>query len=273
MVKIYDGYESYCEGGSFSAPRKNLGNKLFIYAACKIMADLLDYDLEVPDNSQIQRMGNLEIFPYKSITGRKKIEEPSTWICDRDVVLFGSLKKIAEAVNGRMLHTNASFTAYPLLKPYQNEVKFLYKDLVKPKRKSNDIIILLRDSNHDKGFSLPYSFYTEILENERFDNLYVSCDHVNNHEHFFSDLKKYKPKYLNDLGVVDLFKEITTFDKIIASQGTFSFWATWLSNAETIYWPLTDTGPNSYHNNPNAYYDVNLKVENEDRYKFIDVKR
>jgi hypothetical protein len=273
MVKIYDGYESYCEGGSFSSPRKNLGNKLFIYAACKIMADILEYDLEVPNNSQIQRMGNIELFPYGSITGRKKIEKPFIWISDMDVVNLESLEKITEMVRGGMLHTNASFTAYPLLKPYQDEVKLLYKDLVKPKRKSKDLIILLRDSNHDKSFSLPYDFYTDILDNETFDNLYVSCDHINNHQHFFSTLEKYKPKYLHDLGVVDLLKEITTFDKIIASQGTFSFWATWLSNAETIYWPLTDTGPNSYHNNPKAYYDVNLKVENEDRYKFIDIKR
>ena len=47
MIKIYDEHEPYLEGGHFSSPRKNLGNKLFIYSCCRIISDLLDYDLKI----------------------------------------------------------------------------------------------------------------------------------------------------------------------------------------------------------------------------------
>lgn len=236
------------------------------------MSDILDYDLDVPDKPMIQRMGNEMVFPFGKIKGRRRIETPVQWINDTDVKTFGSLSKIAEISDGKMLYTNASFTAYPLIKPYENLVREIYKDLILPKRKDNSIILMLRDSNHDKGFRLPTEYYLNILENETFDNVFISCDHTDNHEHLMTSLKKYNPKYLHNLNVLDLFKEITSFNKIVASQGTFSFWASWLSNADKIYWPETNLGPNSYHKKPENYFDVNLYVENDNRYEFIDIQ-
>ena len=55
-------------------------------------------------------------------------------------------------------------------------------------------------------------------------------------------------------------------ETIIASQGTYSFWTSLLSNAKTIIWPVTELGPNKT-TDPN----VDLVVNDEDRYKFIYV--
>lgn len=274
MVKIYDEYEGMCEGPSFSSYRKNLGNKLFIYAACKIIADLLDYDLEVPPNPLIQRRGVAAKFPFGSITGRTRIEEPYTWIHDGHVATYGSLAALAELSKDQMFYTNASFTAYPLLKPYEKEVRELYSSLVGEPRTGNDILIMLRESNHDRTFRLPYSFQFDILEKETYDTIYISSDHPENHSRFTNTLKQrgHNIVLLDDLGILELFKEITTFKKIIATQGSFSFWAAWLSHAETIYWPITNDGPNSYHLRPRGYYDVNFVVEDDPRYKFINVE-
>ena len=71
------------------------------------------------------------------------------------------------------------------------------------------------------------------------------------------------------MNILDVFSQITSFNKIIASQGTFSFWASFLSNAQTIYWPNTNDGPNS--NNQNWGSLVNLKVDDEERYKHVKV--
>ena len=84
---------------------------------------------------------------------------------------------------------------------------------------------------------------------------------------------KYNPKFI-DGDILDVFSEITSFNKIIAAQGTFSFWACLLSSAEKIYWPITNDGPNSGSNSNNPIYNtyVNLIVDDEDRYSFINVE-
>ena len=77
-----------------------------------------------------------------------------------------------------------------------------------------------------------------------------------------------------DGDIIEVFSEITSFNKIIASQGTFSFWACFLSSAEKIYWPITNDGPNSGKNSDNPVFNtyVNLIVDDEDRYEFINVE-
>ena len=85
-------------------------------------------------------------------------------------------------------------------------------------------------------------------------------------------LQKYSPTII-DGTILDVFSEITSFNKIIAAQGTFSFWACFLSNANKIYWPITNDGPNSGKNSNNPVFNtfVNLIVDDESRYEFINV--
>ena len=45
MVTLYNEHIDYLEGGHFSTFRKNLGNKLFIYAVSRIVADKLNCNL------------------------------------------------------------------------------------------------------------------------------------------------------------------------------------------------------------------------------------
>ena len=87
---------------------------------------------------------------------------------------------------------------------------------------------------------------------------------LNRHYYLLIKLEKYNPVLL-DLPILHLFKFITSKKTIIGCQGTFSFWACWLSAAEKIYWPLTTKGPNL------GDWSVNLTVDDEERYFFINV--
>jgi len=278
MVTINDIYEDSLEGGQFSSPRKNLGNKLFIYAGCRILADLLDYNLIVPENSLIRRenkeTGQYEnqLFPFKSILNKKQVENPTKFLRDDDVVNFGSIENIINTFPNYGFINESYFSKYDYIKPYKNLVKSYYKSLTLPSRDNNDIVIMLRNSNHDWKFSLPDSYYLDILEKESFDNLYISLDHISKHQDLLTKLSKYNPILIDSL-ILDVFSQITSFNKIIACQGTFSFWACFLSNASKIYWPLTQIGPNSgiNSNDPVISKFVNLQVDDEDRYEFINV--
>jgi hypothetical protein len=276
MITFYDEYVDWLLGGHFSTFRKNLGNKLFIYGVSRVASDILDYDLIIPPNPLIRReltsVGAYvnEVFPFGSITGRKRVETPTKTMDDIDLYNSNGLESFLNQYNNHHIEVVGYFAKYEYIKPYKEKIRSYYSDLVRPKRKNNDIVIMLRNSRDDARFVLPDDYYINILENETFDKLYVGYDHLYQHQSLIKKIEKYKPIYLES-GILDIFSEITSFNKIVACQGTFSFWASFLSNAEKIYWPLTEDGPNS--NNEVFAQFVNLKVDDDDRYNFISLKK
>jgi hypothetical protein len=274
MITFYDEYVDSLLGGHFSTFRKNLGNKLFIYGVSRVASDILDYDLIVPPNPLIRReltsVGNYvnEEFPFKSVTGKKRIETPIKTMDDIDLYNFNGLEGFLNHYQNHHIEVLGYFTKYDYIKPYKEKIRSYYSSLVKPKRNNNDMVIMLRNSRDDGRFVLPDDYYLNILENEYFDKLYVGYDHLYQHQSLINKIKKYNPIYL-EAGILDIFSEITSFNKIVACQGTFSFWASFLSNADKIYWPTTNDGPNS--NNEVFAQFVNLKVDDEDRYTFVPI--
>jgi hypothetical protein len=277
MVKIYDEYDSYLEGGHFSSPRKNLGNKLFIYSACRIISELLGYELISPENALVRREDTENgqykeiLFPFKGVKGNI-VDDPIKVIQDGDIIQLGSIENLIQSYPNHGFLNQSYFSKYDYIKPYKEMVKSYYSSLVLPKRNNNDIVIMLRNSRIDGSFVLPDDYYTNIIENESFDNLYISLDHLDRHTSLLEKLTKYNPIII-DGTIIDVFSQITSFNKIIAAQGTFSFWACFLSNADKIYWPITNDGPNSGKNSNNSVFNtyVNLVVDDEPRYEFINV--
>jgi len=274
MVTFYDEHSDFLEGGSFSTFRKNLGNKLFMYAIARVASDILDCNLILPENPLVRRelfhMGyQNEKFMMNGINNRKNIEGDAVTLDDSDLLHYKSIDRFIENNQNKPILVLGYFTKYEYIKPHKEKIKSYYSLYVKPKRNNDDLIIMLRDSTQDARFVLPDEYYLNILEKENFDRLYVSFDHCHKHNTLFQKIKKYNPIYLES-GIQSLFSEITSFNKIIACQGTFSFWASFLSNAEKIYWPITDDGPNS--NNEKFINGVNLIVDDEERYEFVNLK-
>lgn len=274
-VEIYDGPFENEPSGFFSTPRKNLGNKLFTYAGARIIADLLDCNLIVPEKPLVRRelfdwSYQTEIFPFAGINTRKNLNGSPRYLDDSDIINRGTIENFLIDNDGRPIIVMSYFSKYQYMKPYKNWIIEYYKKLIKPKRRDNSIVIMLRDSRDDARFKLNHDYYLDILEKETFDTLYVSYDHIYKHQELFHKIKKYNPIYL-ETDILTLFREITSFDKIIGCQGTFSFWACWLSNASKIYWPIPEDGPNS--NNSTFGGAVNLLVDDEDRYEVVNLNR
>ena len=244
----------------FASSARNLGNKLFTYGVSKIIADHHGYALNVPNPSHIQRSGNIISFPFYSNEG-VRIYEPNYYVSDRSMSDFGINKVIEESI-GKNTFMDGYFLRYEYIKNYKDKLVYLYESLIQPQDNQNDVIILLRDSNADSTFKLPNDYYLNILNELKFNNLYISYDHYNKHKSLILELGQYKPILL-DLPILDLFKTITSKKTIIGCQGTFSFWSCWLSNADKIYWPITKIGANSID------WSVNLTVDDEDRYEMV----
>lgn len=273
-VEIYDGPYENDSTGYFSTPRKNLGNKLFIYAGSRIISDILNCNLKVPHEPLVRRelfdygTYQTEVFPFTGINNRKNLEGPVRYLNDNDIISRGTIENFLIDNQDRPIVVMSYFSKYDYIKPYKKWVNNYYSKLIKQKRQDNSLIMMLRDSRDDARFKLDPQYYLDILERETFDTLYVSYDHFYKHQELFSKIKKYNPIFLES-DILTLFKEVTSFDKIIGCQGTFSFWACWLSNASKIYWPISRDGPNS---NNNAFGGgVNLLVDDEPRYEIINL--
>jgi hypothetical protein len=191
---------------------------------------------------------------------------------DHDSIYHGNIQKIIDEYPNHGFIIKSYFSKYDYIKPYKDSVRSYFETITSPKRNDNNMVIMLRDSYLDRSFKLPNNYYLDIIESENFNQLYISFDHEIMHLDLLNKLSKYKPIII-DGNIIDVFKEISSFDKIVACQGTFSFWASFLSNADKIYWPITMDGPNSGTNSENPVYNtyVNLLVDDEDRYKHITI--
>lgn len=263
----------------FSTIKKNFGNKLSIYALSRIIAEELNYSLIVPDKALIGR--NLtfpskyvpmqyyqEFFPFKGFIGYN-IDYPECFIDDNVLYNYGSVEELIKNCKGNKVISAGYYSKYDYLKPYKERIKTFYKDIISGNKREG-IVLLLRNSRNDPRFVLPDNYYLDILEKLDTKNVYVCVDHLDRHERLLNKIKQDYSISFIDGSILEVFKEITSFDTIIACQGTFSFWVSWLSHATKIYWPMTNDGPNS--NNDIFKKHVNLKVDDESRYEMVTVK-
>lgn len=247
---------------AFCSTGRNFGNKLFTYAFAKSLADTYGYALNVPEDSYIQRCGIIEKFPFDSNEGIR-INNPEHYISDMCVYTRG-LDRIIYEIKDHNTLIDGYFHKYEYIKPFKKNIKDLYRTLSKPKETENNCIILLRDSNADGTFKLPDSYYINLLHSLSFDKLYVSYDHLEKHHSLLKKIEKFEPILL-DFSIIELFKIITSKKILIACQGTFSFWAAFLTNADIIYWPKTQIGPNCVN------WGINLNIDDDPRINFIEV--
>ena len=213
MIKITQDFAPY---------NRNLGNKLFTYAIGRIFAKELNLKLEIPNPSYIQRNGYVMEFPYGNVDGNEILENEN-YVCDRTMSQKG-IELIIEESKGKSVFLDGYFPKYEYIKKHKFFLKEVYSEIRLTNDGKNDVVIMLRDSNCDSTFKLPDEYYLNILEELKFDTLYVCFDHFEKHRTLFEKISKYFPIFIDE-NIIDSFKFITSKNTIIACQGTFSFWA------------------------------------------------
>jgi hypothetical protein len=239
----------------------NFGNKLFFYGFSNIIAEHYGYCLQVPKPFNISRKDILSPFPFGDIDGIDT-KGPQHIITD-GTMINKDLSEVIKTCEGKTTITNGYFSNFRYLNPYKHKLREYFKNISLPCDNENDVIILLRDSRVNGSYKTQDSYYLDILNNIKFNRLYVSFDHLERHQDLINKLKKYDPILL-DLPIIELFKTITSKKTIISGRGTFCFWACFLSQAEKIYWPIASGSPNMLNCNI-----IHLKIDDESRYEHI----
>jgi hypothetical protein len=141
--------------------------------------------------------------------------------------------------------------------------------------KDNDLLISLRledyTSNENLDRFLGYDYFKIILESKKWDNVYIltnpgSIGHNSQYDYI-------KPFYGYDPILVRCYNPVMSmgfgsmFKNIAISQSTYSWWLSFLSNAENIFYPIPKIGPFSFVDT--KYISTDLRISSKE-FKYVD---
>lgn len=250
-----------------------IGNHFFMYAFIRLLADRLQYKLISAPVMFSERNGVHEQkwYQFKNLdSGFDYSHKPNYSIDDKFVYDLGGLDEVVEHFqkNPSNIESSGYYQKYIYWKKYKNDVKSYFSDFLSTDNIStiqhNDVAIHLRKSLGDPRISLSSQYYSQALEKLDINKIYLFADNFNRHTDTLKVLKKYNPILMN-LNVPDSIKYITSFNQIVCSQGSFSFWCAFLSRANRIIWPITQNGPNQ----PGYHWSIDYFIDDDDRYNFI----
>jgi hypothetical protein len=259
---------------SIKGPWNNvgIGNHFFIYAYIRLLAEKLNYttNFEPMYFSERQGVHAQKQYQFKNIdVGIDTTVNEKYGIDDGFAAQHESIDGAVDYFknNNFYIESHGYYQKYNYWKPYKKQVKLFFQDFIaKDTMPTDTVAIHLRKSLQDPTISLPDYYYLEAINQINCKNIYLFADNFDRHQSILDALKAYNPIIMN-LNVPDTIRTITSFNNIICSQGSFSFWVAFLSNADNIIWPITSTGPNKLENN----WSINYKVDDESRYQFINI--
>jgi hypothetical protein len=127
---------------------------------------------------------------------------------------------------------------------------------------------------------LGWSYFKLVLDQISFDRLFISSD--NPFHVLTEEFDKYDPIRVENENPLKTMALVSRFNRIAISESTFSWWASYLSEAEEIYFPISvsglwginqtwDRASASWHAlNPLNVRDSDLYLRvDEDRYKYV----
>lgn len=253
-----------------------LGNNLFQYAIGRILSEELGYALEVrqstykpslnvPHVKELFSLFNDAPFQIDGMRFDSPIDDTYNYSLKRFDGYHIDISSVVNDQNHRKLRVNGSFERYEIFQPYKKRIREWFE--IDPLSmghsiKENDIILHVRWGDFVLfGRAISLRFYLEILERIEFGRLYI-CGYGLDKE-IRNAFHKFNPTYISGSAVED-FRFIKGFNRIIQSPSTFVWWASFLSDAEEIYMPITD--PSQLP----VKWPIDLRVMDEPRYHHVE---
>ena len=254
-----------------------MGNNMFQYSLGRILAEEMGYYFHASavdgfkkTNTTLEPTGEIVMAPEPIRLRGQHLEIDGQRV---------DIKTFLKRAMGQEVHLEGGFfQRYEHYKSYKDRIRkwFEIEDL-NVGQTNNDIIIHLRmgdcilDSLAQDPYIMPFEYYDAALNATSFDRLYICSDpHTLDHSLFLEYMEKfskYNPELLRGDQMED-FRAIKSFNKIIISQSTYSWWAAFLSKASEIFVPVPEPGAHR-HEWSIASPGVALFVDDEESYKYI----
>jgi len=239
-----------------------LGNNLFQYCLGRIVAEKLGYALFASPIPGFRNTGapvpGLKVQPCQSFDNPHRIDMSSldTLKGKSGVRLEGYYQRYEYYRNHKY-----SIKEWLQTEPFR-EFEIHADDVVLHLRRTDRldntrIYSTYQGSLRGSTDLLCFDWYEKILNSINFRRLYI-CSNVPG-DPFIRNFDRFEPVFFHKSPIED-FIFIKSFNNIISSISTFSWWASFLSNATTIFMPQPNYG---------CWGDVlniDLKIDDESRY-------
>ena len=249
-----------------------LGNNLFQYALGRILAEETKQGLQAPTIVGFQGTNDDVNLNMSSSDNYIKFNDHVLRINEQPVSVDQACSM------GTSFFLDGWFQRYEYYRDHKYKIKeWLHIEDIDVGQTPDDIIIHLRLGDCILGdlaadpYVMPFDYYEKALNSTSFGKLYICSDpETLNHpmfEDYMEKFSKYSPTLLGGNALED-FRAIKSFNKIIMSQSSFSWWAAFLSSASEVFSPVPMPGP---HTNEWSLESRNVAifVDDEDRYKYI----
>lgn len=215
------------------------GNNLFQFAAGKLLSKILNLNFHNP----LDPKNYFNIFNNETAT----INNPIKYINDNE---FKHIIKNSYDSNFLLQLKNsniktlfcAGYFQYSwALDMYCDEVrKFFILPDVQINNEDLAVHIRLGDFKfcHYNSGIIDYNWYLDILKNKQYKKLYiiVEAPTCKEEENYLKKFETFNPSFISNSPFED-FNFLRKFKKVIISNSTFSWWASFLGNAEEITLP------------------------------------
>jgi hypothetical protein len=243
-----------------------MGNRLFQYSLGRILSTELKFGLQA---NPIAGFNNTVSYGKRSFFCL--FRKPQT-LTGHNIDLESILAKKSH----RLITLAGYFMRYEFYKKYKETIK---KDwLFQAKRfqfGKRDISIHIRSGDlwqvnspkpvHGGHCALPFSYYRTILEQQKWDNIYIVTEDPD--DPMVLKLAEQFSAQVQSSSVADDFNFLMSSTNVVLSVSTFSWWAAWLSDAKTIFFPIAGLF------DPSFKPVINLIPDDEPRYQFITFKK
>lgn len=230
-----------------------LGNRLFQYCFGRVLSNKMGYSLSAD---------GISYFPGTNESVNGINVEDNVEILDGHVA---DINSIVSNKDNRKIVIKGFFQRYEYYIDYKDKIRneWLHIEDVNSKRSSDDLVVHIRLTDYkNHGAVLSFDHYSRMINLFGSKNVYIVTDDPS--DVFINQFNVYNPIIINEDTISD-FKFIMTFDNIILSQSTYSWWAAFLSNASKIAFPIPSHGYWSKERQ-----DIDLRVSDESRYVFVE---
>lgn len=226
-----------------------LGNKMFQYAFGRILAEQKGYSL---------RCDGIPEFPNTSDKIRGEIYHAPE---ERLISGYFYLDQYIANPAKRKILIDGHFQNFRYFKPYRDRIKKWFARTSTSIDYEDATVIHVRRGDYvSMGWALPFSYYRKAIEItwDGASPLYIATD--DREDPFFRNFEEYAPKYV-DMGPVDTILAMSQAKSVVMSRSSFSWWAAFLGDHETVVCP--DPSEGFWSEEQRALQSVDL-VDEED---------
>jgi hypothetical protein len=240
---------------AYNIPGTGIGNKMFINALAYIIhlktgRELITTPIEFFKNTQLcTTIGDIVNPLYTRQYGDHFINIDNICNHDGDIIINSFAQR-------QEYYTN-----------YRDKLREFFIEATAGIRHNNTALYIRNGDYKDIGVYLGIENYRKILNNVNKDDLTIVVEHIDND--VIALQQEYKAK-IQSSTILEDFLFIANAKKIIMSQSTFAWWASFLGDPEEIYIPLSRRNKSLgwWYTDPQKD-DVDLFIKNNKSYKII----